>query len=241
MTNELKLEVGRTYLNPEGEKIKLVEKTNAKNFPYFDEFMNSYMEDGRYFGTKSEFDLVSLVPEEDAPAEETKAEEPAEAPKAAAPVESPPAPEPALVIEVGKFYRTRNDQKVRILATDRKGSGYEVVGLIDYGKGEAWASWTKLGKYNINEKNHTLDLVAPWIDPPVVNWAAMPAWAKWVAMDEDGVWSWFETKPWRVEETTKPSPEWQRHGSWTFGMIPSAFAPTYCGPWQDSLVERPKE
>lgn len=27
------------------------------------------------------------------------------------------------------------------------------------------------------------------------SWSTAPEWAKWLAMDEDGVWFWFEFKP----------------------------------------------
>ena len=37
--------------------------------------------------------------------------------------------------------------------------------------------------------------------PPVVDWAAMPAWARWVAQNADGSWWWFVKKPEMVSDT----------------------------------------
>jgi hypothetical protein len=58
-------------------------------------------------------------------------------------------------------------------------------------------------------------------------WKDAPTWAKYVAMDADGEWCWFETKP------------IQRTGYWysDFKMDMVLFD----NGWKDSLEERPNE
>ena len=137
-----------------------------------------------------------------------------------------------MIIEVGKYYRTRNNQKARVLATDRKYSAYPVVGLLEQHSTEEVIVWTAEGKYSANNNNeNTLDLVGTWFDPPTVNWATMPHWANWVAQNENGVWCWYE------EEPKKLCREWISHSN--HGKIPEQFAPTNLAPWHYSLAERP--
>lgn len=68
---------------------------------------------------------------------------------------------------------------------------------------------------------------------PVVDWSVMPAWAKWVAMDNGGIWCWY---------TDEPSIN-DRHyvvDNGIYGTIPREHAPTYTGDWKNSLVGRPE-
>ena len=58
-----------------------------------------------------------------------------------------------------------------------------------------------------------------------LSWKDAPEWAKFVAMDEDGVWYWYEFEP-----TRRYGNQWGTSG----GKY------TKCFPdWDDSLEERP--
>jgi len=133
-----------------------------------------------------------------------------------------------MIIEAGKFYRTRDGRKARIYATDGSGR-YPVHGNLD---GEA-LTWTSRGAFNEGVEGESgRDLIAPWTDAPEVDWSAMPKWARWVAMDEDGAWFWYQHKPERSDRYFSALSE--------EGVIPFIYAPDWDGDWKDTLVERPK-
>ena len=147
-----------------------------------------------------------------------------------------------LIIEVGKIYRTRNHYRVRILATDRRSPTRPIVGLVDFGEGEEKERvylWSESGRCHSDQGENALDIVREWYAPPVVDWPAMPAWARYVAQNEGGYWYWFSEKPEMVLDRTIYSDEEGilQDG----GRIPAEYAPAYSGPWEDSLVERPAE
>lgn len=73
---------------------------------------------------------------------------------------------------------------------------------------------------------------------PVVNWDAMPAWANAVAMDESGVWSWYEKKPEQMGSRYHIT-----QAGCISGQIPDEHAPKYAGtkPWNELIIERPKK
>lgn len=70
--------------------------------------------------------------------------------------------------------------------------------------------------------------------PPVVNWSAMPAWAKWVAMDGDQRWFHYSELPSLLDDRWRTTAH-----IYASGLIPEAFRPTFSGDWRDSLCERP--
>ncbi|HMA78793.1 MAG TPA: hypothetical protein VKP88_06750 [Candidatus Paceibacterota bacterium] len=59
-------------------------------------------------------------------------------------------------------------------------------------------------------------------------WDKAPDWAKWVAMDKDGQWAWFETKP------TKQIDFW----FYIYGKCRHFIAPPEAD-WTKSLTKRP--
>lgn len=65
-----------------------------------------------------------------------------------------------LKIEVGKFYKTRDGNKVRIYTTDR-GGRYPIHGAIFDGR---WinAEWEKTGQYADWVPLSSADIVAEW-------------------------------------------------------------------------------
>ena len=138
----------------------------------------------------------------------------------------------SIVIETGKYYRTRNNYKVRILTTERRHS-YPAVGLLDCRGVDELHSWSLEGRWFSSTTENDLDLIKEWYDPPVVDWSAMPAWARWVAQDADGNWRWFACWPNRKHLPVLMD--------YLYSNIPPSYAPVYSGPWEDSLVERPAE
>lgn len=62
--SEIKLQVGKTYRNREGEKIKIIGKNNQYRYPYQGDNGCWYAESGRFeYLTKSPKDLIEEVPE----------------------------------------------------------------------------------------------------------------------------------------------------------------------------------
>ena len=60
---QLKLEVGKTYLNREGKRVKIVENTGDKRFPFDGDNYHSYTLDGHWMhGGDSELDLIADAP-----------------------------------------------------------------------------------------------------------------------------------------------------------------------------------
>lgn len=143
-----------------------------------------------------------------------------------------------LPLEVGKFYRTRDRHKVRIYATDCGGT-FPVHCAFHDDKGR-WVSYsTREDGHNYAAGESSFDIIGPWIDKPVVDWAAMPAWANWVAMDENGrAWYWYVFHP--IIDTEDEIWSDLAHEKEFFGLVPSKYAPSFSGDWKDSLVERPK-
>lgn len=192
-----------------------------------------------------------------------------------------------LKIEVGKFYRTRDGQKRRVICVDSPRKYLPVVALDEFG---FLCAYTASGIYLSSKTESCLDLISPWIeapnpgegwrllegkerplatdeiwvdlDPrwdtnhkwhlsvetaeavqkrgiffrrrirPVVDWAAMPKWAQWVAQHQSGTWCWFDSKP-KAHDSA-----WYQSVNGLFGGIPNDHSPTFTGSWKDSLVSR---
>lgn len=152
---------------------------------------------------------------------------------------SDPAPAPTpLVIEAGKCYRTRDGRKARVLCTDRKVMGkLTVVALVDFGSYEEVQHIRSNGRYQGAEAESDIDLIAPWVDAPVVDWAAMPAWANWVAQNKESGWFGYPNDPKICEDADM----WLMSGSQVGCFhIPESHAPSFSGNWRDSLVQRPE-
>ena len=62
------------------------------------------------------------------------------------------------------------------------------------------------------------------------SWESAPDWANWLAMDEDGTWFWYETKPLVAE------------GSDSFSAEGKCLEVTETNRgWEDSVEKRPLE
>lgn len=97
---------------------------------------------------------------------------------------------------------------------------------------------------------HTLrieshDILSVHLSRPVVDWPAMPKWAKAVVKNKDESWRWFTVKEvvpvadfiWELGNKVSSifSSEYKDSG-----LIPPAYAPKWEGDWKDSLVLRPE-
>lgn len=83
-----------------------------------------------------------------------------------------------LMREVAALNRKRNDLRVRAADMDRKSQ--ELVARLR-------ELYDRLHSLHSNKA----DLLV--VDKP--NWRDAPSWARWLAQDESGVWSWFEHEP----------------------------------------------
>jgi len=122
-----------------------------------------------------------------------------------------------LNFEVGKAYRTFDGRKAVCLTTTLDGKfriGLQVDGRLIEITGD--------GNYIASE----------WIDKPVIDWSAMPAWAKFVAMDNGGDWWWYKKEPVIGENTWTSESE-------DYDEIPKDYVPKWDGDWRNSLIERP--
>ena len=67
------------------------------------------------------------------------------------------------------------------------------------------------------------------------DWKDAPEFAKWLAMDENGDWAWYEDKPWADEETESwvwPCPI---SGDWML----AGFCESTTESWRETLEARP--
>lgn len=134
-------------------------------------------------------------------------------------------------IELNKFYRTRNGHKARIYTTDGYGD-YPIHGAVLMDNGWRLAMWSSGGNsYANGARQDTFDLISAWTDTSSVNWAAMPAWCNYVAMDENGHWYAHEIEP-TINYTW-----WESDGLSVF--IPKEYHPIFTANWKDSLAKRP--
>lgn len=132
-------------------------------------------------------------------------------------------------IEAGKYYRTRDGRKARVLCTDHVKLNYPVAGSIG---GELY-SWTGEGEFYRGTIN-IIDLVAEWIDKPELPpGVVLPSWAnKAMAMDESGRWHCFSHTP-EIYDIEWVFPETE---TGQFYAIPRDCCPEWRGDWKDSLV-----
>ncbi len=210
---------------------------------------------------------------------------------------------PALSLEVGKSYRTRDGRKARVICVDAKGI-QPVVALTLQTDTEFSRKFNSDGTFLASHNESDLDLISPWRDIPevgegwrllcdsevplsndelwiedkqvwgihgwagwaagrytvaeinkynkthndvdatyfrrrilpLVSWADMPRWAKFVSMDSNGDWFWWDTKP-SVKNLSWQHDKMHEFSSYQM-MIPPEFQPSFSGSWKDSLVER---
>jgi hypothetical protein len=133
--------------------------------------------------------------------------------------------------KVGSFWRTGGGKKAKILANDLRRPS-PILGVIRLMGIDYIHAWRENGK---TDQRDSHDLIEPWVDKPKieVNWAAMPAWAKYVAMDANGMWWHYRKKP------------EHRSAYWFYvpfaECIPFKYNPKVTGDldWRESLCVRP--
>lgn len=60
------------------------------------------------------------------------------------------------------------------------------------------------------------------------SWKDAPEWAKYLAMDEDGTWTWFEEKP-EIFTHASQYGSWVSDKRWQIARV-----------WQETLEQRPE-
>jgi hypothetical protein len=133
-----------------------------------------------------------------------------------------------LKFEVGKAYRTRDGRKAVCLTTTLSDDDYPIGIQID---GSLYRA-TSDGYDYMTKSQSPKDIISEWVDKPVIDWATMPAWAKFVAMDDTGGWWWYGKKPFIGEIN------WRSESQY-YDEIPKEYAPKWGGDWRNSLIERP--
>jgi hypothetical protein len=131
-------------------------------------------------------------------------------------------------IEKGKFYRTRCGEKVEVLTTDRHEYRPIVVMFEDgnievlYQNGMRWE----------DKSTSDIDLIAEWTEPVEIPWDDYPSWCNWVAMDKDGRWYSFASKPFKINIF------WAGDDAC---YICEDYNPrNFTGDWTESLFKRPQ-
>jgi hypothetical protein len=135
-----------------------------------------------------------------------------------------------MIIEKGKFYKSRNGRKWEVLTTER-GSYYSIVTLGE--NGEILTLHKNGTAYN-DKSESEFDLIAEWTDPVEIPWSDYPTWCKWVAMDNSGKWwGYYGEKPKVCLDTWNDS-------ALNYSRIhPDYYPRNFTGDWTESLFERP--
>lgn len=67
------------------------------------------------------------------------------------------------------------------------------------------------------------------------DWTCLPAWANYIALDKDGIWSWYESEP-------TPSEDFWMPASGGSGIIRQDFYPhNTFGTWKDNCHKKPSK
>jgi len=134
-----------------------------------------------------------------------------------------------LNFEVGKAYQTRDGRKAVCLTTtldDDYPIGIQIDGSLFRATSDGYDYVTK--------SESPKDIISEWIDKPVIDWDAMPAWAKFVAMDKNKKWFWYTS-----EVALLVFGNWELKLGGRSGVIPTEYETKWEGDWEDSLIERP--
>lgn len=92
-----------------------------------------------------------------------------------------------MIIEPGKFYKTRNGRKARIYATDG-GDDFPLHGAVFDASRWDPRAWRKDGLvFHHLRGEHSADIIAEWTEPhPLAN--AKPGDVVWVRDDDQSAW-----------------------------------------------------
>lgn len=136
--------------------------------------------------------------------------------------------------------QTRDGRKVRILATDRKGGEYPIIGLVtDHRGDESFYSWTTEGKssHGLFNNIEEYDLVpAPVVRSSDFPWSFISEKYQWAAMDENGTWWIYSNKPYPYGDG------WCFLAFTSYKKVPNWLKTPIVEPslWEETLIHRPE-
>ena len=148
-----------------------------------------------------------------------------------------------LIIEAGKFYKTKGGSKARIYAIDGAQDGESQQPI--HGAWLCGDEWFVMVWCEDGSQPHKLEdefsLVGPWIDPPVVDWDRLPPGILAVAIDSGG-----EEYGFLTADVSSTEYEWLANApqiyigslSLWYHRLPDGTI-KFSGDWRDSLVIRP--
>lgn len=143
------------------------------------------------------------------------------------------AKNPSLKIVVGKLYRSKAGNMVRIYATDLPQNSCHGAVMINL----TWVQKTFFSYGGLCHQDAINDIAAEWRYGDDIPWHFLPKEARYAAMHFDKTWSWFVNRP-----------EYFEHGVWSSGVnSPNEYGLFYPShtPFskgllpKDSLVFRP--
>lgn len=142
----MKIEVGKTYTDGKGYKVKIERSKNCAEYPFIGkveindtyECFRSYQQNGQWCKIPTENDLVC----------EFKFKK-----------NTKPAATP-MKIDLSKIYRTRDGRKVQLLAISQDPK-YPVLGCINFDEDDDWRNdeWTIEGNINTDGIRSSFDLI----------------------------------------------------------------------------------
>lgn len=141
----------------------------------------------------------------------------------------------SLTIEAGKFYKTKSGIKATILGRI-PGKDIAVGYVTTLCDGVISGSW-KVFEGENRENDSLLDLVSPWVDPPVVDWRNIAPGILAVALSQE-----YILMGYLRADLVQLGGNWKHFGK---DLPPHIAAPlprhlmAFSGDWRDSLVIRP--
>jgi len=136
----------------------------------------------------------------------------------------------AMKIEKGKYYKSRDGRKREVLKTDARSN--KII-IYCYENGHLLALHQN-GMFYDDKSECDYDLVAEWTDPVEIPWSDYPTWCNWAAMDSDGEWYCYDSKP-------KASLSTWINEDFVNAIHPDYQPKNFTGDWTESLFERPQK
>jgi len=171
----LKLQVGKTYRSREGEVVKIVKHDVGSPWPYCGSSGKGYAADGKWASMGSPCDLIEEVTISDANQKQNEME--------------------TLKLEVGKTYRSRKGEEVKIVRMGNKG--------WDYWEGSNGEWYYEGGKWSYVSEEHPEDLIEEVPSEPTCHTFDVPDGVKKITVSQVGNRIVVEMVP---EERKEPKP-----------------------------------
>lgn len=154
----------------------------------------------------------------------------------AEPKSDPSASAPFRITGPG-LYRTRDGRKAEVKSIESIGYNYPVSGIM----GGLEFTWRLDGSFYLTQNGSAEDLVAHWTEEPAqptageIDWSKVPEGYDWVAMDSNGSWEAYNSKP-RIPPNAG---YWNNKPAQEGGMMLHIDVPFTAPDWTQSLVQRP--